>query len=355
MLHLLYLSIIRSFLIFVVFVGGALAQMGVDGGGGAIGDPSAMGRGMMPSMLSRKMIHNCTLSGLIRDSSGKPVKDARIEVQNRENGQIVFSGYASPSGSFAVANLPTGNYEIVVSSGLTETREPITLEGADQEVSLHLPSYNSDPGGDKNSVSVAQMRVPERARNAFRKAQEAMRKQKTQDAAKYVSEALQAYPRYADALTLRGILELDAKQYEEASRDLEQAIQDDPNYPLAYVALGATYNLLSHWDDALRVLSRGTTLNPTAWQGYFEMGKSFLAKGNYQAALQQFDKTQQLQPQYTLVHLVKAHAMLGLKNYTNAMAELETYLEHEPKGSQSEQARETLGKVRAFAAANNLK
>ena len=85
------------------------------------------------------------------------------------------------------------------------------------------------------------------------------------------------------------------------------------------------------------------------------MGKSFLAKGNYQAALQQFDKTQQLQPQYTLVHLVKAHAMLGLKNYTNAMAELETYLEHEPKGSQSEQARETLGKVRAFAAANNLK
>lgn len=351
MLHRLSLSIIRFFVIFVALAGVAQAQIGFDGAGPM--NPTALGGGTLPR--THKMIHNGTLSGTVHDSSGKPIKDARVEVQNRENGQIVFSGYTNPSGSFAISNVPAGGYDIVVSSGLSETREPVTLEGADQEISIYLPAGNPDTGGDRNSVSVAQMRVPERARNSFRKAQEAMRKEKTADAQKYVEEALHAYPKYADALTLRGILRLDEKNYEEASKDLEQAVQDDPNYPLAYVALGATYNLQSRWDDALRALTRGTSLNPAAWQAYFEMGKSLLAKRDYQAALQQFDKTQQLQPQYTLVHLVKAHALLGLKNYTNAMTELEAYLEQAPKNSQSDEARATLDKVRAFTAANHVK
>jgi Tfp pilus assembly protein PilF len=352
--HRLSLFIIRSFLTFVALAGCAFAQIGVDGRP-AFDDSATVGAEMPSPMRPHKMIHNGTLAGTIRDSTGKPIKDARIEVQSRETGQIVFSGYTAQNGSFAVPNLPTGSYEVVVSFGLTEARESVILDGAEQEVSLYLPGSSNSDTGDKNSVSVAQMRVPQQARNAYRKAQEAMHKDKPADAEKYVEEALHNYPRYADALTLRGILRLDEKKYDEATRDLEQAIQYDPNYPVAYVALGATYNLLSRWDDALRVLIRGTTLNPSAWQGYFEMGKSYMGKGDYQAALQQLAKTEQLQPQYSLVHLVKAHALLGLKDYTNAMAELEVYLEHDPTGENSQQARETLDKVRAFTAANHLK
>jgi tetratricopeptide (TPR) repeat protein len=299
------------------------------------------------------MIHNGTLNGTIRDSDGKPVKDARIEVQSRETGQIVYSGFIDANGSFTVANLPTGDYEIVVTSGLTETHEPVALEGAEQNVSLFLPGKgHASDTGDKNSVSVAELQVPERARKAYRKAQEAMHKEKPADAEKYAEEALRDYPRYADAITLRGIIRLDEKKYDEASRDFEQAIQYDPNYPLAYVALGATYNLLSRWDDALRTLTHSTTLNPSSWQAYFEMGKSFMGKGDYRAALEQFNKTEQLAPRYSLVHLMRAHALLGLKDYTGAIAELESYLQHEPNGSQSQQARETLDQVRAFTAAN---
>jgi len=344
------LSIIRLFLIFVVLPGCAFAQAGFDETG--FGGPMVGSGGQFQSpMLSHKLVHTCTLSGFVRDSSGKPVKDARIEVQSRESGQIVSSGYANPGGSFQISNLPAGNYEVVVTAGLAESRQPVNLEGSDQEVVVNLPAYNSGANtGGKDSVSVAQLRVPERARNAFHKAQEAARKQNVADANKYIEEALQAYPHYADALTMRGILKLDANHYNEASQDLEQAIQFDPNYPLAYIALGAAYNLMSHWDDALRALNRGTTLNPDSWQAYFEMGKSFLGKGDYPAALQQFDKTQQIQPQYALVHLVKAHAMLGMKDYANATAELEAYLKSEPSGSQSAQARETLDKLRAFAA-----
>ncbi|HTC92304.1 MAG TPA: tetratricopeptide repeat protein [Terriglobales bacterium] len=345
------LSIIRLFLTFVVLAGCAFAQAGFDetGDGAMAGSP---GRYQSP-MPSGKFVRTCTLSGFVRDSNGRPAKDARIEVQNRDNGQIVSSGYSNPGGSFQISNLPTGNYELVVTLGLAESRQPVSLEGSDQEMMVNLPTYNSGANtGGKDSVSVAQLRVPERARNAFHKAQEAARKQNVADANKYVDEALQAYPRYADAMTMRGILKLDANHYNEASQDLEQAIQFDPNYPLAYIALGATYNLMSHWDDALRVLNRGTTLNPDSWQAYFEMGKSFLGKADYPAALQQFNKTQQIQPQYALVHLVKAHALLGMKDYANATTELEAYLKGEPNGSQSAHARETLDKLRSVASYN---
>jgi Tfp pilus assembly protein PilF len=338
----------------VAFAGSAFAQIGVDPSG-SMSNPSMTNDQEMSSPLRpHKMIHNGTLTGTIRDANGTPVKDARIEIQSRENGQIVFSGYTMPNGTFAIPNLPTGSYEVVVTSGLQESREPVMLEGAEQDVTVVLPVGSSLNTGDKNSISVAQMKVPERARNAYHKAQDAMHKEKAADAEKYVEEALRDYPQYADALTLRGILRLDAKKYDEASRDFEQAIQYDPNYPVAYVALGATYNLLSRWDDALRVLTRGTTLNPSAWQAYFEMGKAFMGKGDYQTALQQLDKTAQLRPEYALLHLVKAHALLGLKNYTNAMAELEAYLAHEPAGPQAQEARETLDKVKAFTAANHL-
>ena len=345
------LSIIRLFLTFVVLGSCAFAQAGFDeaGDGAMVGST----RRYQAPTLSGKFVRTCTLSGFVRDSNGKPVKDARIEVQNRDNGQIVSSGYTNPGGSFQISNLPTGNYELVVTAGLAESRQPVSLEGSDQEMMVSLPTYN--PGantGGKDSVSVAQLRVPERARNAFHKAQEAARKQNVADANKYVDEALQAYPRYADAMTMRGILKLDTNHYNEASQDLEQAIQFDPNYPLAYIALGATYNLMSHWDDALRVLNRGTTLNPDSWQAYFEMGKSFLGKADYPAALQQFNKTQQIQPQYALVHLVKAQALLCMKDYANASTELEAYLKSEPNGTQSAQARETLDKLRSVASYN---
>jgi uncharacterized protein HemY len=345
------LSIIRLFLTFVVLAGCAFAQAGFDEtGDGAMA--GSTGQYQSP-VLSRKFVRTCNLSGFVRDSNGKPVKDARIEVQSRENGQIVSSGYANPGGSFQISNLPTGNYELVVTAGLAESRQPLSLEGSDQEVAISLPTHNSGANtGGKDSVSVAQLRVPERARNLFHKAQDAARKQNVADANKYVDEALQVYPYYADAMTMRGILKLDANHYNEASQDLEQAIQFDPNYPLAYIALGASYNLMSHWDDALRVLNRGTTLNPDSWQAYFEMGKSFLGKGDYPAALHQFDKTQQIQPQYALVHLVKAHAMLAMKDYANATTELEAYLKNEPNGSQSAQARETLDKLRSVASYN---
>ena len=98
-------------------------------------------------------------------------------------------------------------------------------------------------------------------------------------------------------------------------------------------------------------MQHGLGLEPNSWQGHFELSKTLIAQRQYEAALGQLGKAEDENAKYAMIHLLKAHALLGLKNYPDAMAELETYLQREPNGTASAQAKQTLDKVRAFVAA----
>jgi tetratricopeptide (TPR) repeat protein len=205
--------------------------------------------------------------------------------------------------------------------------------------------------GNRATVSVAQMKVPEKARNLLAKAQSALDKRKLQEAERYVAEALHVYPDFAEALTMQGLMALDAKRLDDAAASLEKSIQADSNYGNGYVVLGAVYNMESRFDDAIRVLDRGLTLMPQSWQGMFELGKAELAKGNYEAAMRRLNKAGDLAPQeYPPLHLAKAHALLGMKNFSEASSELEAYLEQDPKSPNAAAVRESLDQVKAFVA-----
>jgi tetratricopeptide (TPR) repeat protein len=295
------------------------------------------------------------VSGTVHAYDGHPVANARVELLSLRDGSSAGYAYTTPSGTFEIDEVADGAYEVVAVLGISETRERLQITaGGAENLSLRLPpTENADASSGGDSVSVAELKVPEKARNALKKAEAALDKRELQKAATYVGEALVAYPKYAAAMALRGILKLDSQQFEPAKQDLESAIQMDPNYAMSYIALGATYNVLTQYEDAIRTLDHGISLSPRSWQGYFEMSKALLGKGDYETALHQLDKTEDLAPKgYAPIHLVRAHALLGLKNYDAAMLELETYLQNAPKGATTEDAQHTLDKVKAFRASN---
>ena len=119
-------------------------------------------------------------------------------------------------------------------------------------------------------ISVNQLNAPEKARNAMQKAVEAWHLNKLADANIYIDKALRAYPRYAAAFTLHGIIAIDSDP-QQASEDIEKAIEYDPNYVPALLVLGTVYNRLGRFDDAARTLDRALLFSPTSWQGYYEM------------------------------------------------------------------------------------
>jgi predicted Zn-dependent protease len=295
-----------------------------------------------------------TITGAVHTVDNQPVADARVELHQMANGNVVASTYTSFDGGFEFRNLTAGTYEVIVTSGLSRVSEATQVHDDLAQVNLRLPSLSRDgksDAGDKNSVSVAAMKVPDKARDAYKKAQKAALKHDAAEANKQLERALEIYPKFAEALTLRGLMRLEAEQTKDAIADLENAVDADNNYALAFFVLGSAYNVESHFDDAIRVLDRGVSLAPNSWQAYFELAKAYVGKDDLAAASRQINKAADLAPkEYAPVHLIRANILLKQKNYPEAMSELEAYLEREPSGPNSASARQTLEQVKAFVA-----
>ena len=314
------------------------------GGASQVGDPGLPGSGVGWN-------HAAPLSGSVQQFDGSPAKDVRVQLIDRFGGQVIGSAFTDAAGAFHMNDVPSGNYEIVAQSGLNEAREQITVHGVNSEVSLRLGASDANADtGDKNSVSVAQIKVPEAARSIFHKAQEAAQKNSVADARKLLSETLRKYPRYADAVTLQAILDMGENRLPEAMAELQQAIQYDPNYALAYIAMGSCLNAQSQFDDAIRSLEQGLRLQPSSWQAHFELGKALTAKADYKKALDELGKAQSIEPKFAAIHLVRGYALIGLSQYPDAIAELESYVHADPKAPTVSKAKLTLEKIRDLAA-----
>ena len=314
---------------------------------------TAAGQLNNPSGLpSRSNVTNSTsVSGTVFTSDNHGARNVRVELRDLYTGQVVASTYTGPNGNFDFMQVNTGSYEVHAFSGTDEAIERLDMRSGDTNVSLRLPRPQGAEADGAATVSVAQYKVPGKARDAFHKAEKAFSKQKFDEAGADLDKALGIYPQYAEALTLRAILRLDHHNMQDAAADLDQAVKCDPNYGLAYVVMGAAYNLTSKYDDAIRSLQRGTALSPASWQAHYELAKAFLGKGDYESALRNIVHASQMAPSdYAPIHLLRAHALLGMKSYSDAMVELENYLEKTPEGENKAQVRHELEQVKAFAA-----
>ncbi|HEY6307128.1 MAG TPA: tetratricopeptide repeat protein [Candidatus Angelobacter sp.] len=295
-----------------------------------------------------------SISGSVVSSDNRPVGNVRVDLRDSKTGTPMGSAYTGPGGQFEFHQIPQGTYEVVAYSGTQQAEERVELNSPMTSVSLRLPASNAaaDDGNGRQTVSVTQYKVPEAAREELKKAREATLKSKFDQAQLHIEKALGVDPDYADALTLRAILKLDAKDSDGAVTDLQKAIQSDGNYAMAYMVLGSAYNNQLKYEDAIRALQRGESLAPDAWQVYFEMGRAYAGKADYESAIRALDRAQTLAPQeYPLIRLIRAHSLMGLTRYGDAVAELQAYLQKAPTGPDAEQAQRMLEKAKASMAA----
>jgi predicted Zn-dependent protease len=284
--------------------------------------------------------------------ANQPVRDARVDVIDLRTGQFVGSGYTNVGGNVEISNIPNGDYDVVATSGVLEARQRTHVDDMSETVVLSMANSGNPDVGSASAVSVAQYKIPDKARDRLRKAQEQVGKQELDKAQKYIEEALKIYPKYAEALTLRAVIRMDLNQREAALEDLDSAIKIDPSYPMAYFAQGAIYNASKEFAKAIDFLQRGLALEPQSWQGYFELAKAYLGQSDYSRSLLYLQKAQAYSTaEYPPIHLVRAHALLSLKQYSEAMVELESYLKNaSANDTDTVNARRTLDEVKAFVA-----
>ena len=288
-----------------------------------------------------------SISGIVVNMSGRPIEKAVVELHELTTGNVIASAQSSSHGNFTFSNVPSGDFEVVAIRGVDQTHERVSCNNSDASVTLRMSVPTAEPGSGA-TVSVKSLAAPEKAQDDYRKAHQAFLKSKFSEALAFTQKALTAAPRYAQALTLRGILRMSKSDTKGGEEDLQESLKADPNYALAYFAMGAALNLDGRYDEAQRTLEQGLRIEPTSWQGYFELGKTMMAKSDYRSALKYIVKAEGFQTSYAPIHLVKAHALMGLKFYDEAAAELEEYIKADPSSPQAVQAKQSLDQARAF-------
>ncbi|HWR36413.1 MAG TPA: tetratricopeptide repeat protein [Clostridia bacterium] len=292
-----------------------------------------------------------SLTGTVRTIDDQGVENARVELRDTLTNAAITTTFTGTNGMFEMYNIPAGQYEVVATYGLSETHERVQLTMMEVNVSLRIARHDGVAPDSSATVSVAQFKVPGKARKEFEKARDLFGKNKLVEARRHADKALELFPTYAEALVIRGILAINDNKLEEGEADLQNAIKYDPNYGMAYIAMGAAMNQARRFEQAKRTIERGIVLAPNSWQAYFEMSRSAIGLGDFEAAEKNASRAETLSSNdYGPIHLVKAHALIGLKRYDEAVTELERFLSKDPANPGAETARAVLNRARAFAA-----
>ena len=181
------------------------------------------------------------VTGSVYSRDGTSLGGVRVEIRVPTNGTVVASTYSQPNGAFTLYNVPAGSYQLVAQDGGAKSSQLISTYSAVNSIDLTLDGGNENAGRD-GTVSVAQLKVPQKARDRCSKGQEEFAKGRYEQAQKAVNEAIAIFPRYAEAITLRGLLALQKGNSAHAMSDFQEAISYDPSYGLAYTALSSIYN-----------------------------------------------------------------------------------------------------------------
>ena len=289
-------------------------------------------------------VMNGWISGTVRSTQQEGVPDATILL--RTAARIVMTVHNSSDGTFELQGVPAGEYELVAQKGLAETRTSISVTAGANFVTLTLPSTGKPGENHGSMVSAAQLAVPKKARREYEKAEDAAEKNKWAEANQCLQRALLIWPKFAEALVLRAIIERNGYSSEQAITDAEKAVESDPSYGKAYVVLGAAYTDVKRWDDAVRALDHGVRIAPDYWQAYYEMSRTLLLKQDFAGALQQAQKASDVgHTNFPMLHLIKGYAYLGLSNQPAARTELETYVKLEPKSDAALRVRTILERM----------
>jgi tetratricopeptide (TPR) repeat protein len=201
-------------------------------------------------------------------------------------------------------------------------------------------------------VTLNQLRAPEKARSAIQKAAKAIRDNHTDEAAKQIARALQAYPDYALAFTIRALTKL-STQPSDAAADLQRAIRLDSSAGLPYAILASGYNDAGRYQDALPLALRAVQLLPAAWQTHFEMARTLIGRKQTGEALKEVtnairlsstDATASTESRAAL-HFCRGRVLVDLQEFADARREFEIAQKVDPQSSFGQSASQILARL----------
>lgn len=222
------------------------------------------------------------------------------------------------------------------------------------DLSMRQPFDNPDIGtilmhrlgaSQGTTVSATTLQAPKNARKAFQKGLDLEKKKKLEEAGASFQQAVDAYPKYAEAWSALGQVQASQGQMDAAHKSFDQAIQADPKYVPPYIQISTMEMAAQHWQALADVTDKAMRLDPFTFpQAFF-----FNAVANYNlhhadVAEQSARQAQKLDTQHRIPQV--SH-LLGViladrHDFAGAAAQMRDYLKFAPQANNAAAVRAQL-------------
>lgn len=358
----------------------------------------------MPTTTSRtpttQMQSPIFLSGRVVMEDGTPPPE-RVSVNRVCNGRVVREAYTDSRGYFSItiggntfntmpqdasssgdprfdnpatapfyggppssAGGPTQNLQQALIGCELRAEMPGTMSEV-VELAQHVMNNLSDPDvgmivlhriGKVNgsSISVTSLKAPKDARKAFERGSKELKKEQYDKAMADLTQAVGAYPDYAEAWAQLAQVHLHNKDYADAISFSQKAIAADNHFVAPYFTLIAASADQSDWKATAgysdTLLSLDAYHYPAAYYynalAYMQLNNLEKAQTSIVAA-RKYDLNSSLPK----AALLMGEIMLRLGNYTEAVKAYKAFLERDPAGPSSDFARSQLNAAQTKLAA----
>ncbi len=282
------------------------------------------------------------------EGANRPIGDIIVNIRSLTGGPFA-SVLTDWNGRFQVRGLDPGMYEIVVEeSGYEPTRESLRLYGPSPPLELHLRASNPSPvRRTAYTVSVRELGIPGKARNAFEKGLARLAKNDADGSRSQFVRATATFPDYYEAYYHMGVADLRLGREEEAAQAFQKAIDlSGGRYAWAQFALGLLLCRRGEYAEAETVIREGLEVDGRSATGHLFLSVALFRLNRLEEAERSAREALLRKPGFALAYLVLADVHGRRGEYARQLQDLDVYVKLEPDGPASKQVREVREVVR---------
>lgn len=276
-----------------------------------------------------------------------------VKAQSIETG-VTRSVLSDSSGHFEFMGLPAGTYTISIDEGAyLPVSTTAVADSSSAPISLSLTPTNSTKPPETNSgtVSVRELKIPEKARREFDEGVKRLDAKDPAGSLRFFNKAIEKYPRYYEAYYNLALAQIRLGRADQAAQSFQAAIDlSGGRFPLAEFAYGVL--LCQHGDvnNGERTIRRGLAQDQVRAEGHLALGVAMLYRNRPEDAEHEAREALLRNSQMPDAYLVLAESHGQRKNYSAEAKDLIAYLKLEPNGQHSRYARTVLQTVQRVAA-----
>jgi tetratricopeptide (TPR) repeat protein len=256
------------------------------------------------------------------------------------NGGATFDGVGS------------GRYQVQVSGPDVETTKSEIFETGGSQgpyITEHIAVRLTEKADANPPGPALTPIIPEAARQEFNLGSKEMDKKHWEEAKDHFQKAIAAFPKYAEAFSSLGLVEIQRKDGKNAVEAFRSATQIDPTQQQANLYLGQFYYENLRYKEAEPYLLRTVADQPKSAQILTALANVELQNGETDLALANARKVPSLpnHQQFAVSHLIVAQALAGKGHDDEIAKECEEYLKEAPDSSLAPRVKDTLAKLKS--------